>query len=191
MKSPKPPDPVATAEAQAGMNIDTGISQQMLNMVSQHNPWGSVDYSQNGSTSFTDSQGHVHTIPRFTQTTVLSPTQQAIFDKAQAAEGNLAGIANEQSKRVSDTLSTPFSFNNQDAEKWAYDLASERILPQQQKNEEALRSRLVNSGIRPGTEAWNSEMQRLTNANTDQLDQLMLNGRGQAFGEALATRNQP
>jgi len=30
-----------------------------------------------------------------------------------------------------------------------------------------------------------------TNANTDQLNQLALTGRGQAFSEALATRNQP
>src|SRR3546814_11482181 len=34
-------------------------------------------------------------------------------------------------------------------------------------------------------------MTRLTNANTDQLNQLAPTGRGQAFSEALATRNQP
>src|SRR3546814_8588914 len=34
-------------------------------------------------------------------------------------------------------------------------------------------------------------MQRLTNANTDQLNQLALTGRGQAFNEAMTTRNQP
>lgn len=191
VSTPKPPSPEATAEAQQGMNIDTGISQQLLNMVSQDNPWGSVNYSQSGTTGFTDSQGKHVTIPTFTQTTTLSPDQQAIFDKTQAAEGNLANIANDQSARVADTLSTPFSFDNSDADKWAYDLASERILPQQQQNEDALRAQLINSGIRPGTQAWNSEMRRLTNANTDQLDQLALNGRSQAFSEDLATRNQP
>src|SRR3546814_4499407 len=34
-------------------------------------------------------------------------------------------------------------------------------------------------------------MQRLTNANTDQLNQLALTGRGQVFNEAMTTRNQP
>jgi hypothetical protein len=34
-------------------------------------------------------------------------------------------------------------------------------------------------------------MQRMTNANTDQNNQLALNGRQQGFSEALATRNQP
>lgn len=191
VSSPKPPDPLATAQAQAGLNEDTAISQQLTNMVSTNNPWGSTNYSPNGSASFVDSNGKTISIPQFTQTTTLSPSQQAIFEKAQSAEGNLANIASEQSQKVGDTLSTPFSFNNNDAEKWAYDLASERILPQQQQQEAALRDRLINSGIRPGTQAWNSEMQRMTNANTDQMDQLALNGRSQAFSEDLATRNQP
>jgi hypothetical protein len=188
---PKPPDPVATAEAQSGMNRDTAVSQQLINMTSQHNPWGNVDYNQTGSTGYTDSTGKWVTIPQFTQTTTFTPQEQAIFDKAQAAQTNLAGIAQNQSKQVADTLSTPFSFNNQDAEKWAYDLASERILPQQQQQEGALRDRLVNAGIRPGTQAWDVEMSRQGRANDDQLSQLALNGRGQAFSEALATRNQP
>ena len=88
-------------------------------------------------------------------------------------------------------LSQPFEFGNSDAEQWAYDLASPRILGQQQQNEAALRTTLANKGIREGSAAWNAEMSRLTNANTDQLNQLALTGRGQAFGEALATRNQP
>src|SRR5690606_1254953 len=46
-------------------------------------------------------------------------------------------------------------------------------------------------GLRPGTAAWDSEMQRLTNANTDQLNQLALTGRSQAFSEQLTQRNQP
>lgn len=191
MKSPKAPDPVATAQAQAGMNQSTAVTQQLVNMVDQQNPWGNVSYTQNGTTGFTDSNGKWVTIPRFTQTTTFTPEQQAIFDQSQAAQGNLATIANEQSGRVSEALSNPFQFDNQAAADWAYDLASSRILPQQQRNESQLRDRLINSGIRPGSAAWNSEMERLTNANTDQLNQLMLNGRGQAFGEALATRNQP
>jgi hypothetical protein len=191
VKAPKAPDPVATASAQSGMNRDTAVSQQLINMVSQNNPWGSTSYSQNGSTGYTDSSGKYVSIPQFTQTTTLSPEQQAIFDQSQAAQGNLATIANDQSKRVSDTLSTPFQFDNHDAENWSYDLASQRILPQQQRNEAALRSHLVNSGIRPGTQAWDVEMERQGHTNSDQLNQLALTGRNEAFGEALATRNQP
>lgn len=191
VSTPKAPDPVATAQAQAGMNRDTARDQQMLNMNNQVNPWGSVNYNQTGTNSYVDSQGKTITLPQFTQTTTLTPQQQAIFDKSQAAQGNLAGIAQDQSAKMRDLLNTPFQFNNSDAEKWAYDLASPRILAQQGQNETDLRSKLINSGIRPGTAAWNIEMTRLTNSNSDQMNQLALTGRQQAFSEALAQRNQP
>jgi hypothetical protein len=182
---------MATAAAQSGMNRDTATSQNLINMTNQVNPWGSVNYNPTGSQSFVDSTGKTVTVPQYTQTTTLSPEQQGIFDKSQAAQSNIAGIAQDQSAAIGDYLKDPFEFNNQDAADWAYDLGASRIRPEQQRNEEALRSRLVNSGLRPGTQAWDSEMSRMTNANTDQMNQLALTGRGQAFGEALATRNQP
>jgi len=191
MKTPKAPDPAITAAAQAGMNRDTAITQQQLNNTDQVNPWGSVSYEQTGTAGFTDSQGNWVETPQFTQTTTLSPEQQAIFDQTQGAEQNLATLANEQSGFLQDYLSEPFEFNNSDAEQWAYDLASPRILQQQGQNEDTLRATLANKGIREGSAAWDAEMRRMTNANTDQLNQLALTGRSQAFGEAMATRNAP
>lgn len=182
---------MATAQAQSGLNRDTAVAQQLTNFVSTNNPWGSTSYSPNGATSYVDSTGKTVSIPQFTQTTTLTPAQQGIFDRTQGAQTNIAGIAEDQSAMLGDYLNDPFEFNNQDAADWSYDLASSRILPQQARNEEALRSRLVNAGLRPGTQAWDSEMSRLTMANTDQMNQLALTGRGQAFGEALASRNQP
>lgn len=191
VSSPKYPDPKETAAAQAGMNRDTAITQQQLNMVDQYNPWGSVTYEKTGEDGFYDADGKWISTPKYTQTTTLTPEQQAIFEQSQAAEQNLAGLANEQSAKLRQYLNEPFEYTNQDAEKWAWDLASPRILQQQQQNEEALRTRLINAGLRPGTAAWDAEMTRLTNANTDQLNQLALTGRQQAFAEALAQRNQP
>lgn len=191
MKTPKAPDPVATAQAQSGMNRDTAITQYQLNAGTQVNPWGTVSTEQTGQNSFVDSQGNTVYTPQFTQTTTLSPSQQEIFDQSQAAEGNMAGIANEQSAFLRDYLSQPFEFGNSEAEQWAYDRASPRILQQQGENEATLRTTLANKGIREGSAAWNAEMARLTNANTDQMNQLELTGRGQAFNEALAIRNQP
>lgn len=190
-KAPKAPDPYATAAAQGGMNMDTAITQQLLNGGQQINPWGTVNTEVTGNNTFVDSQGKTITVPKFTQTTTLSPEQQAIFNQSQAAEGNLAGIANEQSAFLKDYLSKPFEFNNQDAEQWAFDLASPRIRQSQMQAEDTLRSTLANKGIREGSPAWIAEMSRMTNANTDQMNQLALTGRGQAFSEAMATRNQP
>src|SRR5690606_32726988 len=142
---PQPPDPYETANAQAGMNRDTAITQQQLNMVDQVNPWGTVTNQMTGMDGFYDSQGKWIETPRYTQTTTFSPEQQAIFDRAQEAQGNLAGLASDQSAKMREYLNEPFEFTNRDAETWAYDLASPRILQQQQQNEAALRTHLINS----------------------------------------------
>lgn len=191
MKSPKAPDPYETAQAQTQLNQNTAVTQQLLNMVDQNNPWGSVSYTQNGSTTFTGADGKTYTVPRFSQSTVFTPEQQAIFDASQKAETNLANLAADQSGFLQDYMSKPFEYTNRDAENWAYDLAAPRLLQQQQQDEGALRSRLINSGLRPGTDAYNMEMTRLSQGQSDQLNQLALQGRQMGFGEALATRNQP
>lgn len=182
-QAPKAPDPWETAQAQGQMNKETAITQFGLNAYSQNNPWGSVDWQQTGT--WEDGT------PKFTQTTSLSPEQQAIFNQSQQAEQNLAGLASEQSAKLKDYLNSPFEYTNRDAETWAYDLASPRILEQQRQNQAALQTQLRNQGLAPGSAAWNAEMNRLTQGNTDQLNQLALTGRQQGFAEALAQRNQP
>ena len=181
--APKAPDPVATANAQAAMNRETAITQMGLNAMDQYNPTGSVTYTQNGT--WEDGT------PRFQQTTTYNPEQQAIFDAITAAQGNLANIAQDQSAFLGEYLNEPFAFTNDDASQWAYDLASPRILQQQGQNEAQLRATLGAKGIREGSAAWDAEMARMTNANTDQLNQLALTGRSQAYNEALTGRNQP
>lgn len=190
-KQPKSPDPWETAAAQGAWNSFTAQQQQQMNMVGQNSPWGSLAYEQTGSTWITDPSGKRVQIPTFTANTTLTPEQQAIFDQTQEAELNLAETANEQSARIGDLLNNPFEYNNQDAENWAWDLASQRILPQQEDNRRALENQLANRGIVPGTAAYEREMQRLTMANTDQMNQLALTGRQMGFNEALAQRNQP
>lgn len=190
-KAPKAPDPAQTAAAQGAWNSFTAQQQQAMNMTGQNSPWGSLSYQQTGTQTIIDPNGKPVEVPMYTANTTLSPQQQSIYDQTQEAELKLANIANQQSGKVGELLNNPFEFTNSDAEQWAYDLASPRILQQQSKNEGALRSQLIASGIRPGTAQWDSEMARLTNANTDQLNQLALTGRSQAFNEALAVRQTP
>ncbi len=191
MKTPKAPDPYQTAQAQAGMNRDTATTQQLLNMTNQIGPDGSLTYGQTGTTSFVGADGKPVNIPQFTATTTLSPEQQAIKAQSDKASLNLGTLAAEQSGKLQQYLNDPFKFGNQEAEQWAYDLASPRILGQQRQNEDQLRTALAGKGIREGSAAWNAEMGRMTNANTDQMNQLALTGRGQAYQEALQNRNQP
>lgn len=104
MKTPKAPDPVATAQAQSGMNRDTAVTQQYLNMVNQHDPYGSRVFTQSGTGGFTDSQGNWIEVPTFTETVTLAPEQQRILDQTNAASENLARIANQQSSFLEDYL---------------------------------------------------------------------------------------
>lgn len=190
-QAPSAPDPWQTASAQGQWNQHTAQTQQAMNMVNQNTPWGSLNYDQTGSTTIIGPDGKPTTVPQYTANTTLTPEQQAIFEQTQAAQGNMAGLANDQSIKMRELLGSNFEYTNRDAENWAYDLASPRILAQQGQNENQLRTTLANKGIREGSDAWNNEMSRLTNANTDQINQLALTGRNQGFNEALAMRNQP
>lgn len=183
VSTPEAPDPVETANAQADMNIETAIAQANLNAVDYVTPYGTIITTQTG----TWSDG----TPKYTQTTTLGDAQQAILDQTEGAKLNLATTANEQSAFLNEYLAEPFTFDNNSAETWAYDLASPRILEQQAQEEEQLRATLAAKGISEGSAAWNAEMQRLTDAHTDQLNQLALAGRQQAYYEALTTYNAP
>lgn len=183
LSGPKAPDPMQTAQAQMGLNRETAITQQELNMVNQSGPWGSVSYNQTG----TSASG----TPQYSQTTSLSPSQQRIFNQSQAAQGNLADLAKTQSAQLQQTMKNPFSFNNQDAENWAYDLGASRLDPRMAQQQEALQTRLANQGVAPGSRAWEASMSQQGQNENDAYNQLMLQGRGQAFNEALTTYNNP
>lgn len=191
MKSPKAPDPKETAAAQAGMNVDTAQAQQLTNMVDQVGPDGSLIYTQNGNNTFVNSQGQTVTIPKYTATTSLSAGQQAIKDESDAAQLNLGKLANKQSSFLVDYLDKPFKADTTEAEDRLNALGSARLDPRFAREEEALRSRLIASGIRPGSEAFDQQMQQLGQTKNDAYNNLYLTGRSQALQEAYAERSQP
>lgn len=189
---PKAPDPKETAAAQAGMNIDTAQAQQLTNMYNQITPEGSLSWSPTGEKySFVNSEGKKVEIPQYLATQQLSPAQQAIYDKTQQIQGNIAQIGVDQSARIGDLLGTPVSLGNEEVEKRLFDLGSARLNPEFAKRDESLRQRLANQGIKEGSAAWNSEMERFTQSQNDAFNQLLLAGRGQAVQEELTQRNQP
>jgi hypothetical protein len=183
--APAAPDPKDTAAASTGTNVATAIANMGLNQVNQITPDGSLTYETIGYDTFTDPYtGQTYQIPKRQATQTLSEANQAIKNNSDQAGINLSGMAMDQSAALRDRLNSPFEFTNRDAETWAYDLASPRILEQQKQNEAALRTTLANKGIKEGSAAWNSEMARLTQGNSDQLNQLALTGRSQAYNEA-------
>jgi len=108
--APQPPNPQATAAAQTGTNVSTAVANSFLGNVNQNTPQGSLRYDVTGTHGWTDpSTGKTYQIPTFTSTQSYSPQQQAIFDQNQAAQMNMAGMANAQSGKIASLLSTPFN----------------------------------------------------------------------------------
>lgn len=191
-KAPEPPDPRETSQAQTGTNVATAIANNTMQMVDQTTPYGSLTNTVSGYESFTDPYtGQTYQIPRYSQTTTLSDGEQAILDRDTEARTNLAGIAADQSGFLKDYLSQPFEADTQAIEDRLSELYSQRMDPAFARDEEALRTRLANQGLSVGSEAWNREMEAMRQGQNDARVQTMLQGRGQAFSELQALRNQP
>lgn len=191
VSQPQAPDPVKTAQAQAQYNTQTAATQQAMNMVDQVNPWGSSTYSQNGTNTVIGADGQPITVPHYLQTTTLSPEQQAIFEQTQAAQGNLAGIAVDQSAAMRDYLNDPFSYSPGEHEAWAGNLYDNINSAKSSADVESLRTRLANQGIMEGSPAYDAAMRNLTSSQSTARDRFMLDSYNTGFNTALTSRNQP
>lgn len=190
--APPPPDPRQTAQAQTGTNIGTAIANSQLQMVDQITPNGTLTYDQTGTYQYNDPfTGQTYAIPRYTATTELSPQQQRTLELNNQAEQNLAGTAADQSGFLRDYLGEPADFDTQEIEGRLDELGRQRLDPRFERQENDLRTRLANQGITPGSEAYEREMDRLAYDRNDAYNNLYLQGRGQAFNELAAKRNQP
>lgn len=190
--APEPPDPRETSAAQTGTNVGTAVANNAMQMVNQYTPYGNLEYGQTGTYTYNDPfTGESYEVPTYSATTTLNPTQQATLDKSQMAEQNLAGLAEQQSGFLQDYLSKPAQFDTSAIEGRLTELGDQRLSPKFDRAREDLRSRLVNQGITPGSSAYNREMDILGQQENDAYNQLLLTGRGQAFGELAAMRNQP
>lgn len=191
-RAPAPPDPRETSSAQTATNIGTAIANNTMGMVNQITPDGSLTYSQSGTKKWTDPYtGQTYDVPQYTATTSLSPQGTAIKGQTDAAELNLATIANNQSGFMKDYLSQPWNADTDGIEARLWDLNMKRLEPQFAREEDTLRTRLANQGVTPGSEAYNREIEAFRSAKGNTWNDMALAGRAQAFGESQAIRNQP
>ena len=191
-KAPAPPDPMQTAAAQTGTNIGTAIANNAMGMVNQVTPDGSLSYQQTGTKVYTDPYtGKTYDIPTYTATTALSEMGQQIKGQNDQTQLNLAQTGAQQSGFLKDYLGEIWTPDTSAIEGRLMELGSQRLDPRFAQEEDRLRTRLANQGVTAGSEAWNREMSALGQSKNDAFNQLMLQGRGQAFGELQAMRNQP
>jgi hypothetical protein len=192
MDAPSYPSPTQTAAAQTGANQSTAITQQLLNMVNQQGPYGSLSYSPTGTYSYRDpTTGKTVTLPQFTGTTTLTPAQQGLLNQQQQFGKITNQIGITQAGKIGQLLNTPVDLNNSATEGRIDQLAQARLDPVWGQRENALQQQLQNRGVAPGSEAWNRANQQFQNSRNDAYNQMLLQGRQEAVNEALTQRNQP
>jgi hypothetical protein len=171
-KPPPAPDYVGAARAQGQANIDALRTGAALNRVNQSNPFGSTSYRNLGG-------------DQWEQTTTLSPDQQSILDQQESNQIDLGRIAGMRLGQVGQQgqfnldglpsrvtgvapsnlqgeVGLPAAEQRQRAEDAVYQSATRQLDPQFQQREDATRTRLINQGLREGSEAWNTEMANLS-----------------------------
>lgn len=194
--APTPPDPVRTAEAQTASNVETATANSYLNNVNQVTPWGNVMFDVTG--------GGPNGVPTWTQTTTLSPSQQALNDLVEQQGLLLGQLGIDQTHAVSNILGTnydPTRFNtnavtggaldiagalgdyNTDIEQRYRDLATRGLGEDFDRREESLRSRLAAQGINAGTEAQGTELANLGEQRSDAFARAELGARQMALSD--------
>lgn len=176
-KAPPAPDPVATAAAQTGMNVNTAIANSYLQNANETSPTGSVNYSVGGHQTITDpNTGQQYQVPTFNRDVKLSAGQQGIFDTTERTQQELANVGLQQTQKIGGILGTPISFSgaqqvnnpnlqtklgSSDFEQSRRDVEKavmSRADPQLQAAKQQLDAKLVAEGHQRGTEGYNQAM---------------------------------
>ena len=183
--APTPPNPYATAAAQTGSNVSTGVANAFLNNINQVTPQGNLNYDVTGDYSWQDpSTGQTYKIPRFTATQTQTPSQQAIQGANEGTQLNLAQTAQNQSAFLEDYLRGGVDLGAAPAGGQASSLTSVpqaqttfgdgndysadrarieealygRINPQLERERGNIEQRLADQGIRYGSPAYTQAM---------------------------------
>jgi hypothetical protein len=179
---PPPPDPTKVATAQTAANKETAIANANLNRVDQTNPFGSSNWTVTG----TNPDG----TPKWSQSTTFSEPLQQNFNTYFGLNNALGQSAQGQLGRVQEMLAKPFDLNTE-TENRINQMMSARLNPELERQEDALRTRLTNQGIREGTESWDRAMERQGRMATDSRNQMWLSARAQGANEAMTQRQFP
>jgi hypothetical protein len=141
--------------------------------------------------------------PEFTSKIELSPEQKQLLDIQNRSDIALSNLGEQQIGRIASSVASPFSYsglgdaptNESIAEQQtrAEEAILSRLNPQFSRDEEAMRTRLINQGITQGSEAYRRDMEAFNQSKNDARLQAILQGQqygGTAQQQALQRRNQ-
>ena len=161
-----PPDPAKVAAAQTSANVNSAIASGVLGNINQVGPHGSTSYNQTDTYTMTGPDGQTYQVPRYTQTTTLSPEQQQLYNQQTQLGGKMNNLALQQTDKLTGLLDKPVDTSSlpqlddltslqgrQRVEQALFD----RVNPQLERDRDQLETRLVNQGFQRGTQAFRDE----------------------------------
>ena len=187
------PDFGQIAASEADDNRQSVRDQLFANRPDQYTPWGSTTWSQN---PYTDPTTGEETM-QWRQETSLNPGLQDIFNKQQAIQGGKTDLAGMLTGRMGaefgqgmdwrglapmgQVMTAQYTLPENDignpndirghAENAMYNKAQSRLAPAQAGEKAALETKMRAQGLRPGDQAWQSQVQGLGQKHTDAQNQ--------------------
>ncbi len=185
-EAPQAPDPAEVARAQAAANIRTAREQARLAMTGQTTPLGSLQYVADP----TSPSGYRAVTEYSPEQLALLRQQQELTSQFGDIAGQQFGIYGEQLGRVNDTISSPFDLSAARGTEIS-DIQRTFLDPQWEQQRSQLEADLLNRGIRPGSEAYETQMRQFSQQKDDAYNKMFLDAWGLANNAALTERNIP
>lgn len=186
--SPPPaPDYAGAATATAQGNLEATRAATEANRINQYTPYGSLTYSRDPNAATPDSG--------WSQSINLNDVGQRLLDYSNNASLGLGEQTGQALSRVGDSLSQPFDYGSVgDVQNAAEGAITSRLDPMWNQREEQSRTRLIQQGLQPGTEAYDNAMREFNVGRNDAYQQAILSGINtmpQTYQMAQALRSQP
>jgi hypothetical protein len=174
--------------------VGSSAASAIINNANENNPYGSVRYTQTGSSTIKDAQGKDMTVPQYTRDVTLSPDQQNLYNLQNQMQQNLGQLGVDQSSRLQGLLGT--NLDTSGLQDWstgtaptAYDQNAyaaqrdqvtqalmDRYRAQADPQRAAQEAQLAARGMAPGSQQWGSVQDAENRQDTDQMSSAILAG---------------
>ena len=174
--APSPPDPAATAQAQAGANKEAVRESALMNQIAINAPGGRQYYT--GTLGAPDRALNIE----------LSPAGQEAFQGREQLAALLGGFGAETlGPQVLETLGGTTPTTVADA---TFERGMGRLQPEYDEAREQLNSRLLGQGVPIGSRAYEQAMGSLGRQQDRAMTDLALGSELAGYGESRAQRSQ-
>ena len=177
--APTPPDPMQTAGAQTGSNIQTAIANQAMNSGTVSGPGYQTTRTQTGTRAIQGPDGRTYNVPIYSQNTSLTGRNLDIYDRTNQATMATAGAARRNANIVegqgqfnlngipqggraddvrSGQLATSYGGDFAEQRDEVESALMRRMDPGLTRDRNALEARLASQGIGIGSDAYQAAM---------------------------------